>query len=88
MLSPFFSSHFSLSVLQFDMTLASFVTSYLASFSVCLMVEIPFSVIQKLMFNRTERPAEKTIYETTEAEAMKLSKKIAECEDKPAKTFG
>lgn len=52
------------------------------------MVEIPFSVIQKLMFNRTERPAEKTIYETTEAEAMKLSKKIAECEDKPAKTFG
>lgn len=67
--------------------MASFVTSYFFSFLVCLLVEMPFSVIQKLMFNRnTERP-EKTIYETTEAEAMKLSKKIAECEEKPAKTF-
>lgn len=85
----FFFLFFCIVSLQFDMTVASFVTSYIMSFIVCLVVEMPFSVIQKLMFSRNIKRTEKpTIYETTESEAMKLSKKIAECEEKnPAKTF-
>lgn len=50
-----------------------------------MVIEMPFSIIQKLIFNRDNRPAEKTIYETTEAEAIKLSKKIAESDEKVTK---
>lgn len=55
----------------------------------CLAIEMPFSIIQKMMFaSRSSNHSEKTIYETTEAEAIKLSKKIAECEgEKPMKAF-
>lgn len=60
----------------------------------CLVIEMPFSILQKLLFSRDneDEPKEKpsTIYETTEAEAIKLSKKIADCEgggDKTTKAF-
>lgn len=72
---------------QFDRTLSAFVTSYLLSFFVALTIELPFSTIQKLLFNRNDRKAEKTIYETTESEAIKLSKKIAESDVKTIKPF-
>lgn len=48
---------------------------------------MPFSIIQKLLFSRDNRQTEKTIYETTETEAIKLSKKIAESEAKTPKPF-
>lgn len=72
---------------QFDRTLSAFVTSYLLSFFVVMTIELPFSTIQKLLFNRNDRKEEKTIYETTETEAIKLSKKIAESEAKIIKPF-
>lgn len=60
----------------------------------CLMIEMPFSILQKILFGRESDSDSKekasTIYETTEAEAIKLSKKIAECEgggDKTTKAF-
>lgn len=52
-----------------------------------MVIEMPFSIIQKLLFNRSPRVSEKTIYETTESEAIKLSKKIAENEAKTGKSF-
>lgn len=53
-----------------------------------MLIEMPFSIIQKLLFNReSKHRTEKTIYETTETEAIKLSKKIAESEDKTIKSF-
>lgn len=52
-----------------------------------MLIEMPFSIIQKLLFNRDTRTTEKTIYETTETEAIKLSKKIAETEEKTIKSF-
>lgn len=60
----------------------------------CLAIEMPFSILQKIMFGRESNNDQKekasTIYETTEAEAIKLSKKIADCEgggDKTTKAF-
>lgn len=72
---------------QYDSTMSAFVTSYALSFVVCMTVEMPFSIIQKLIFNKNVRPTEKTIYETTETEAIKLSKKLAETEAKTTKSF-
>lgn len=59
----------------------------------CLMIEMPFSILQKILFARENDGDQKekgaTIYETTEAEAIKLSKKIADCEggEKTTKAF-
>lgn len=72
---------------QIDSTISAFVASYTLSFFVCMCVEMPFSIIQKLIFNRNDRRTEKTIYETTETDAIKLSKKIAETAEKTAKSF-
>lgn len=47
------------------------------------MVEMPFSIIQKLLLrpnSKEQREKTSPIYETTEVEAIKLSKKIADCE--------
>lgn len=51
-----------------------------------MFVEMPFSIIQKFLF-RDNRPTEKTIYETTETEAIKLSKKMAESDEKSTKVL-
>lgn len=67
--------------------MSAFVTSYALSFFMCMVIEMPFSIIQKLLFSRENRQTEKTIYETTETEAIKLSKKMAETEEKTAKPF-
>ncbi|XP_055315466.1 nose resistant to fluoxetine protein 6-like [Sitodiplosis mosellana] len=82
---PFFADDFKV----YDSTVSAFVTSYALSFFVCMLIEMPFSIIQKLLFNRNgdNRRTEKTIYETTETEAIKLSKKIAETEEKTIKSF-
>lgn len=54
------------------------------------MIEMPFSILQKILFSRESDGDQKekasTIYETTEAEAIKLSKKIADCEGGGEKT--
>lgn len=54
------------------------------------MIEMPFSILQKILFSRDNERDQKekasTIYETTEAEAIKLSKKIADCEGGGEKT--
>lgn len=51
---------------------------------------MPFSILQKILFSRDNERDQKekasTIYETTEAEAIKLSKKIADCEGGGEKT--
>lgn len=78
----YFSHHF-----QLDNTVSAFFTSYALSFIVCMLIEMPFSIIQKLLLGRDNRQTEKTIYETTETEAIKLSKKIAESEAKTTKPF-
>lgn len=76
--------------LQFDNTVASYCVSYFLSLIVCLVIEMPFSILQKQLFAREDEGDQKektsTIYETTEAEAIKLSKKIADCEGGGEKT--
>ncbi|XP_031617702.1 nose resistant to fluoxetine protein 6-like [Contarinia nasturtii] len=80
---PFFTDDFRV----YDNTVSAFVTSYVLSFFVCMLIEMPFSIIQKLIFNRDSNRSEKTIYETTETEAIKLSKKMVEVEEKTIKSF-
>lgn len=43
----------------------------------CLAVEMPFSVIQRRLFQRESMATNKTIYDTREPETIKLSKTIA-----------
>lgn len=57
------------------------------SFLLCMAVEMPFSVIQKYLFNRDRHSNDKTIYETTEVEAIKLSKNISDIDAKTNKSF-
>lgn len=48
---------------------------------------MPCSVIQKWIFNRDTKKAEKTIYEQTEPETIKLSKNINEIDKINIKSF-
>lgn len=46
----------------------------------CLCVELPFSVLQKQMFHKDNRPTEsaQTVYETSGPESRKLSKNLSD----------
>lgn len=44
----------------------------------CVCLELPFSVLQKQMFDKDKRPAEstQTVFETSEPQSTKLSKNL------------
>lgn len=72
---------------QYDLTISLYVTAYILSFILCLAVELPCSVIQKWIFNRDTKKVDKTIYEQTEPETIKLSKNINEIDNINNKTL-
>lgn len=61
--------------------------AYFLSFLLCLSIELPFSVLQKQLFGRDNQSTVKTIYETADGEATKLSKNMPDVEMKNKLNF-
>lgn len=76
------------SIFQWNISLSTYITSYALSAIVCLAVEMPFSVLQKRLFQRESMATNKTIYDTREPETIKLSKTLRETDARINKSFG
>lgn len=63
---------------QIESVVSTYFIAYFLSLVMCVCVELPFSVLQKQMFNKDKRPTEntQTVYETNGPETRKLSKNL------------
>lgn len=67
-------------IFQIEALVSTYFIAYFLSLIMCVCVELPFSVLQKQLFNKEKRPTEstQTVYGNSEPESRKLSKNLSD----------